>query len=131
MLVLTRKPGERIMIGDDIVVTLISIRRDDEYGDRIRLGLDAPSDVAIRREEVPDQRKGDRAAPSEVCLDSVEFESRQVRQKLDALSHQISRECQTVSPDAARAGELSDVLNSMRRRCDALLDQLGKADATS
>jgi len=122
------------MIGDDVVVTLISIRRDDDYGDRIRIGLDAPSEVPIRREEVPDQRKDGRSAPPELCLDSVELESRQVGQKLDALSHQITRECQTASPDAARADELSDVLNSLRRRCDELLDQLNKAaapDATS
>ena len=54
MLVLTRKPGERIFVGDDIVVTLVAIRRDDHYGDRIRIGLEAPSHVLIRREEVPD-----------------------------------------------------------------------------
>src|SRR4051812_21938384 len=47
MLVLTRKKGERVMIGDDIVVTLIDIR-----GDGVRIGFDAPRGVPIQRAEV-------------------------------------------------------------------------------
>ena len=81
MLVLTRKPGERILVGDDIVVTLISIRRDDDYGPKIRIGLEAPSDVVIRREEVPDLREAGQPAPAEASLDSLETETRQLRQK--------------------------------------------------
>ena len=83
MLVLTRKPGERIVIGDDIVVTLVSIRRDDQYGDKIRIGLEAPSHVPIRREEVPDPREGASPSSSESSLDSLEGESRQLRQLTD------------------------------------------------
>lgn len=47
MLVLTRKIGEQIRVGDDIVVTLVRIQ-----GDKVRLGIDAPRDVPIHREEV-------------------------------------------------------------------------------
>ena len=47
MLVLTRKRGERILIGDDIVVTILEIK-----GDSIRIGVDAPSGVRIQRHEV-------------------------------------------------------------------------------
>lgn len=47
MLVLTRKKGERVMIGDDIVVTVIDVRRDG-----IRIGFDAPRGVSIQRAEV-------------------------------------------------------------------------------
>jgi carbon storage regulator len=47
VLVLTRKKGERILIGDDIVVTLIDIR-----GDGVRIGFDAPRGVPIQRAEV-------------------------------------------------------------------------------
>ncbi len=47
MLVLTRKPGERVMIGDDIVLTLLSVR-----GQEVRFGFDAPYDIIIDREEV-------------------------------------------------------------------------------
>lgn len=47
MLVLTRKPGERILIGDDIVVTILDVR-----GDGIRVGIDAPRGVKIQRDEL-------------------------------------------------------------------------------
>jgi carbon storage regulator len=47
MLVLTRKAGERIVIGDDIVVTILDVR-----GEGIRIGIDAPRGVRIQREEV-------------------------------------------------------------------------------
>lgn len=47
MLVLTRKPGERVLIGDDIVVTILDTR-----GDGIRIGIDAPRGIRIQRDEV-------------------------------------------------------------------------------
>lgn len=47
MLVLTRKVGERIHIGDGIVVTVVRIQND-----KVRVGIEAPSHVAIHREEV-------------------------------------------------------------------------------
>ena len=47
MLVLTRKPGQRIRIGEEIEVTLLEVS-----GDRVRLGFSAPPDVAIHRQEV-------------------------------------------------------------------------------
>ncbi|QDU29897.1 Carbon storage regulator [Anatilimnocola aggregata] len=47
MLVLSRKRDERILIGDSIVVTIVDIR-----GDKVRIGIEAPSDVAVHREEV-------------------------------------------------------------------------------
>jgi carbon storage regulator len=47
MLVLTRKVGERVLIGDDIVVTILDAR-----GDGIRIGIDAPRGIRIQRDEV-------------------------------------------------------------------------------
>ena len=47
MLVLSRHRDESIMIGDDIVVTIVDIR-----GDKVRLGIDAPSDIPVHRQEV-------------------------------------------------------------------------------
>ena len=47
MLVLTRKPGEQIHIGDNIVVTVLGLQ-----GGRVRLGITAPAEVPIRREEL-------------------------------------------------------------------------------
>jgi carbon storage regulator len=47
MLVLTRREGERIALGDDIVVTVVSIQ-----GNKVRLGVAAPDDIVIRRGEL-------------------------------------------------------------------------------
>ncbi len=47
MLVLMREQGQRIMVGDNIVVTVVEIR-----GDKVRLGFDAPKEVDVDREEV-------------------------------------------------------------------------------
>lgn len=47
MLILTRKLGESINIGDDIKITLLDIK-----GKYIRIGIEAPRDVAVHREEV-------------------------------------------------------------------------------
>ena len=129
MLVLTRKPGERILIGDDIVVTLISIRRDDDYGPKIRIGLDAPTDVVIRREEVPDRRTAEQPSAAEASLESLEGETRQLRQKVEALQCQTARECEQAAQDAQRAAALCEALVGLRAKCDQLLEQLGKVVA--
>lgn len=47
MLVLSRQLDESIMIGDDIVITVVDIR-----GDKIRIGIAAPADVPVHRQEV-------------------------------------------------------------------------------
>lgn len=47
MLILTRRPGEKLMIGKDIVVTVLGIR-----GNQVRIGVDAPDSVQIHREEI-------------------------------------------------------------------------------
>lgn len=47
MLVLSRKQGESVVIGNDILVTVLEVR-----GDQIRLGIDAPRSVSVHREEV-------------------------------------------------------------------------------
>jgi len=52
MLVLTRKTNENIVIGDDVVVTVIDIR-----GDKVRLGIEAPKSVTVHRREVYDRIK--------------------------------------------------------------------------
>jgi carbon storage regulator len=49
MLVLSRKAGEQIVINDTITVTIVEIR-----GDKVRIGIDAPADVAVHRQEVWD-----------------------------------------------------------------------------
>jgi len=53
MLVLSRKANETIVIGDDIVVTVVEIRHD-----RVRLGIEAPREVTVHRREVYEKMKG-------------------------------------------------------------------------
>ena len=52
MLVLSRKRDERIVIGDNIVITVVEVR-----GDKVRLGIEAPSEVPVHRQEVLDAMK--------------------------------------------------------------------------
>jgi carbon storage regulator len=52
MLVLTRKRGESILIGDDIRITLVQIK-----GQGVRLGIECPKDVKILREELTQERE--------------------------------------------------------------------------
>ncbi|OLN24037.1 carbon storage regulator [Domibacillus antri] len=47
MLVLTRKPGEALMIGDDIEITVVAVS-----GDQVKLGINAPKHVDIHRKEI-------------------------------------------------------------------------------
>jgi carbon storage regulator len=60
MLVLSRQRDESIMIGDSVVVTIVDIR-----GDKVRLGIQAPEEIPVHRQEVYDaiQREGRKAAP--------------------------------------------------------------------
>ena len=51
MLVLSRRPGERIVIDGDIIVEILEI-----LGNRVRLGITAPADVPVDREEIHVQR---------------------------------------------------------------------------
>lgn len=50
MLVLTRRIGERLIIGDDIVITIARCR-----GNQVNIGIDAPKEVSVHREEVYDR----------------------------------------------------------------------------
>lgn len=61
MLVLSRKRDERIMIGDQISLLVVEIK-----GDRVRLGIEAPSDVAVHRKEVYEAIQRERALENEV-----------------------------------------------------------------
>lgn len=61
MLVLSRKIGERIFIGEDIVITIVDVHGGGERA-KIRLGISAPSNIEILREEL--RRKPDEGQPA-------------------------------------------------------------------
>ena len=60
MLILSRKINEKIMIGDDISVSIIEIR-----GDQVRIGVDAPKSVKVFRQEVFDAIKAENKAAAQ------------------------------------------------------------------
>ena len=57
MLVLARKPKESIVIRDDVIVTVLDVR-----GDKVRLGIEAPKEVAVHRKEVYEKINGTKQA---------------------------------------------------------------------
>lgn len=57
MLVLSRKKNEQIIVGDSIVITVVEVR-----GDRVRLGIEAPQEIPIHRNEVLESIKAQQAA---------------------------------------------------------------------
>ena len=52
MLILTRRVGETLMIGDEVTVTVLGVK-----GNQVRIGVNAPRDVAVHREEIYDRIK--------------------------------------------------------------------------
>ena len=54
MLILSRRPGESVKIGDEITVTVLSVK-----GGQVRLGFSAPPNVAVHREEVHERIKAE------------------------------------------------------------------------
>ena len=59
MLILTRKVGERLMIGDDISVIVLGVK-----GNQVRVGIDAPSSVAVHREEIYERIQSEQQRPA-------------------------------------------------------------------
>ena len=66
MLVLSRQRDETIMIGDDIEITVVDIRRD-----KVRLGIRAPSEVPVHRKEVYEALQRENQAAAEADLEEV------------------------------------------------------------
>ena len=58
MLILTRRVGETLMVGDDVTVTVLGVK-----GNQVRIGVNAPKEVAVHREEIyqriQKEREGD------------------------------------------------------------------------
>ncbi len=66
MLVLSRHRDESIMIGDDVVITVVDIR-----GDKVRLGIEAPTSIPVHRQEVYDAIKRENEQASKLGRDDA------------------------------------------------------------
>jgi len=55
MLILTRRVGETLMIGDEVTVTVLGVK-----GNQVRIGVNAPKDVSVHREEIYDRIRNER-----------------------------------------------------------------------
>jgi len=68
MLILTRRVGETIVIGDDVIITVLGIK-----GNQVRIGINAPKDVSVHREEIY-QRIQQEKTPSAAAVAPVKSE---------------------------------------------------------
>ena len=57
MLILTRRAGETVMIGSDVTITVLGVK-----GNQVRIGINAPKDVAVHREEIYERIKSEQGA---------------------------------------------------------------------
>lgn len=63
MLILTRRAGEAVMIGDEVTVTILGVK-----GNQVRLGINAPKTVAVHREEIFERIRHENAAPEDAAV---------------------------------------------------------------
>ena len=66
MLVITRKPGERICLGDDVTITVL-----DVSGSSVRLGVEAPAEIPVFRHEVWEAVRAENRAAAETGVDEL------------------------------------------------------------
>ncbi len=90
MLILTRKPGESLYIGDNVKVTIVEIK-----GNQIRVGIDAPADLRIYREEIYKQILEENKNAAEAVMSGSALE-------------QLTGTWKGVGKDSPKAGRLTN-----------------------
>jgi carbon storage regulator len=59
MLILTRRAGETVMIGNDVTITVLGVK-----GNQVRIGINAPKDIAVHREEIYERIQSEKSGDS-------------------------------------------------------------------
>lgn len=70
MLILTRRVGETLMIGDEVTVTVLGVK-----GNQVRIGINAPKDVSVHREEIYERIKNEQLGTTSKVEDAPSEES--------------------------------------------------------
>lgn len=69
MLIISRRVGESVVIGEDVLITVLRVK-----GNQVRLGVNAPKSIAVQREEISERNKPDAPAAARLEGDTVNFD---------------------------------------------------------
>jgi carbon storage regulator len=94
MLVVSRKPGERLLIGESVEVTVLSVR-----GDQVSLGVSAPREVPIHRQELLDRIRRENRRAAALGPDDLKHMGASLRAQLPASPAGVPSPCVPAVPN--------------------------------
>lgn len=81
MLILTRRAGETLMIGDNVSITVLGVK-----GNQVRIGVNAPKNISVHREEIYQRIQREKQQQSGVSISDVEDDADNVGNKMPLTS---------------------------------------------